>query len=304
MQMKTWLGTTALLLALAGCSGGKSGALARGYLATDSCSQHVTAADCGTSCRWVDIAVDNGCGTGGKLCASPVEGSAGTGACVAEDPCLALGKDACASDPTCAWSAAETLCPIGAACDDGGYCHARNQGGTDCACVSPVSSNADGTLAPVECDCSGGGASAGSGSGGACACACPACAPGETCPPCDCQCNDGGPTCTSGTTCACACLACAPGETCPPCDCNCGAGGGTTAGGSATGTGTGTATGSSGSGGKTGSGTNAIDAGSACTPPSTPSNPPTGVCPGLGCDPACPKGTTTDANGCPTCTCA
>ncbi|MEO6953265.1 MAG: hypothetical protein ABI321_15805 [Polyangia bacterium] len=217
MLKTTWLFAAALFLSIAGCNGSTTGQknLAQGYLATDACSQHVTASACDATergCRWV---------TTNKV-----------GVCVSNDACLSLGKAGCGADATCAWSAAATLCPVGASCADGGYCHTRDAGGTDCACVSPISSNAGGTVPAVECDCSGGAAGEGggmTGSGGACACACPACAPGEICPPCACNCDDGGEGCSSGSTCACACGAPPPdGGVADPCVCNCNDQGNTT----------------------------------------------------------------------------
>ena len=211
-----WLGTL-VLLSLAGCSGGTTGSkhLAQGYLATDACSQHVTESDCDATergCRWV--------------------ATAKVGVCVSNDACLSLDRSACGADTTCAWSSATTLCPVGADCADGGYCHTRDVSGTDCACVSPISSNQSGVVPAVECDCSGGDAGDGgttTGSGGACACACPACAPGEICPPCVCNCDDGGQGCGSGSTCACACGAPSPdGGVADPCVCSCNDQGNTT----------------------------------------------------------------------------
>lgn len=206
-QRVVWLVPMALM-AVAGCDNGRGLApVNRGYLASDACAQRTSESACGTeatACQW--IATD-----------ATAESSA-AGGCVAKDPCLTLGQSACTADSGCAWSVGK-LCPLGATCSsDGGFCHAKDPSGGDCACVSPLACPADGDCAKVECDCSGGG---NSGGGGACACTCAPCAAGEACPPCSCSCGDGGPTCDTPGTCACACPACAPGESCPPCDCAC-----------------------------------------------------------------------------------
>ena len=264
-------------VALAGCSGDGTRAphLLQGYLATDGCTKNVTQTDCDATergCRWITTKQ--------------------VGVCVANDTCLSLGKAGCSADATCAWSAAATLCPVGADCGDGGYCHSRDQGGTDCACVSPISSNANGTVPAVECDCSGGGGGT-TGSGGACSCACATCAPGEICPPCACDCNDGGSGCGSGSTCACACPALPDGTVAPDCVCNWTDGGGTTTVSPAC---------ACAPGENCACATAAVDGGMTCVVPPTPMPTPV-VCSAIACAKTCTNGLATDASGCTTCVC-
>jgi hypothetical protein len=232
------------LAALAGCTQGNGlPAQSPGYLANDTCSAHRDQTSCSADargCDWIipEIALgaptrcgggwDDGDAPNTEATPLPLGPSCDPitpqGVCVVRDPCLALDEAACHADSGCAWSAVKTLCPVGSDCTSGGFCHAKDSGGGDCACVSPVVCPVDGPCAQVECDCSGGGG------GGACTCNCLPCAPGESCPPCACDCNDGGSNCTDPGTCACACPACAPGETCPPCECKCEGGGGTSIG--------------------------------------------------------------------------
>ena len=208
----------------AGCSDRGLVAQSPGYLASDKCIQSADQASCGAQigCQWLQIPVAEGNN-------SASEAPRAMFACVAQDVCLSLGQTACLADSGCAWSKIGTLCPVGSDCSSGGFCHAKDNGGGDCACVSPIACPLDGECAKVECDCSGGGGGSG---GGACGCSCAPCAPGAECPPCACNCEGGGGGGNSGCdqpgTCACACPACAPGEDCPPCDCTCGSGGGTT----------------------------------------------------------------------------
>lgn len=217
-QTVIWLVPVTIATLLGGCSSDRGLAPTdRGYLASSVCAQRTTESTCAaeaTGCQWV--ATD-----------AAKEGGGPAGGCVANDPCLQMSQSACAADSGCAWSVG-ALCPLGATCtSDGGFCHAKDASGGDCACVSPLTCPADGDCPQVECDCSGGGSG---GSGGACSCTCAPCAAGEVCPPCACACDDGGPNCGDTGTCACACPACAPGESCPPCDCVC-SGGATTVGG-------------------------------------------------------------------------
>jgi len=229
------LSVAALVLG-AGCSGSSSTKHVDAYLASEHCSQSLSPTACAaeSDCHWVATGnAPTNTSPGG-----PCLNRAGSqdapdcvlapGVCASNDPCLALDKHACAGDSSCAWSQTTSLCPVGASCNDGGYCHASGGSGGSCACLSPIACPANAPCPTVECDCSGGGGQADGGSssgGGSCTCACPACAPGEDCAPCDCDCNGGSPGCQDmGGTCACACPLEADGTTSSSCDCNCGTG--------------------------------------------------------------------------------
>ncbi len=227
--MRTMTATHLLLLLAAvpfavGCSDRGLTAQQPGYLSSDPCAQHTDQSSClatARGCRWAEVAQTQPCAPcpEGAKCAVDCAAPVALGACVSNDPCLARDEAACRADSGCAWSSVALLCPIGAACSGGGFCHAKDDGGGDCACVSPVACPTGAECPKVECDCSGGGG------GGACSCACPPCAPGEMCPPCACDCNDGGPGCSDPGTCACACPDCGPDASCAPCDCTCSGGG-------------------------------------------------------------------------------
>jgi hypothetical protein len=196
-------------LILAGCSSSHlvGGTEASGYLGGDVCNQLGSESACNAAggCAWL-------------VPPCPAGATCPAGVCYAPDPCLKIADAAtCNADSRCAWSEAATLCPVGADCASGGYCHPKDPSGGSCGCVTPLACPAGSTCPPPECDCSGG--SGGSG-GGSCTCACPPCAPGEACPPCACDCSGTG--CVTGGTCVCACPDCAPGQDCPPCACGCG----------------------------------------------------------------------------------
>ena len=235
----------ALAMGALGCNGGGLSAPQQGYLASDPCVQNTAAASCGTQagCHWIPTAISttnntspshicNGGSCPGPSCC-PSDVSQQPGVCVTTDPCLSRDRASCGEDTGCAWSQVGTLCPVGATCGDGGFCHAKDAAGGGCACVSAIACPANGPCAPVECDCTGGGQPGGGiGGGGACTCACPACEPGHDCAPCKCDCDTGGPGCTNPGTCVCAGPVCAPNEPCPAYACACANGGAASASGS------------------------------------------------------------------------
>lgn len=248
------LGLAATLFA---CNSGGTSKQARGYLSSDPCSQHADQASCDVkqgSCRWVstvdpEIAIATDCptvaGSPNTTCGGPAPVK-NVGVCITNSPCFALDKTSCDTNGACSWAAITSLCPMGATCSSTGFCHPKDDSGTDCACVSPALCPADGDCKPVECDCSGGGQG---GSGGACSCVCASCAPGEECKPCACSCDDGGPNCVGTTVkggtsstgntsspdssppstgsggssgaCECYCAPCTGDAICPPCACTC-----------------------------------------------------------------------------------
>jgi len=333
--------SVAAVFGAAGCSNDGLSLRNAGYLANDAYTQNTSASACAAAqpgCRWVEVDRDaptTKCGTDtapnapdeageekplGKSCLEVAPSPSGV--CVANDPCLALGATACRDKGECAWSATKVLCPIGASCDDGGYCHAREQGGTDCACVSPVTCPMGEDCPEVECDCSSGGSG---GSGGACTCACPSCGPGEDCPPCACNCDDGGPGCTKPGTCYTSCPSCLPDTDCP-CVTVCEDGGNTSSG---SGGGT-SASGAPSDGGFSETPGEAppcacacepCKAGSSCPPCAcdcdggggmagcvgpplpAPVPQPDPTCTAIGCFLYCADGYVKDANGCNTCVC-
>lgn len=170
------------------------------YRPADDCLPHGLD-ECQTAgCEWAPVAAD--CG--------PDQAGCGPGICTTPDPCSDhTDVSACEQDVDnrCAWMATDSLCPVGADCNDG-FCYQTRDDG-ECTCVCPLACPAGEDCPPCACDCPTNG-------GEECPWICPDCDPssGAPCPPCYQDC---------GEVCPWICPDCSPdSEFCAPCyqDCS------------------------------------------------------------------------------------